>query len=364
MISLKLHKLLQWLERELCAVLAIGIVGLGSLWAQAGTSGTSTLSVTVLPPGGEVTSVSSPNGGESWTIGTSQNITWTATFTITDVKIELQRSVGGSWETIVESTTNDGTYPWTVAGSATAAASIRISKVGDPSINDVSDAVFSLVAAVVPQPPGGGGGGGIITYEPQPILPTLPTTIWKAGDYRARILKQTYAVTLLPGEQGTIRVDVVNVGNAVWYGTGTSNPVRLGVVGDRPSTLSSSEWIKFNRAAVIESANGLGVVDARGVGWFDLKIEAPLSPGVYSTQFAMVAEYVTWLPNTKVNVKVTVRTGASTGQSIAKKAPAKTTPTVPSVIKESPTQKTGWLVTVWRWVISKAVAAVKAMSIH
>ncbi len=364
MINPKLHNLLQWLERELCAVLAIGIVGLGSLWAQAGTSGALTLSVTVLPPGGEVISVSSPNGGESWTIGTSQNITWTVTLTITDVKIELQRSVGGSWETITASTANDGTYSWTATGSVTTTASIRVSKVGDPSINDVSDTVFSLVAAVIPQLPGGGGGGGGITYEPQPILPTPPTTIWKAADYRARILKQTYAVTLLPGEQSVIRVDVTNVGNAVWYGAGTNNPIRLGVVDDRPSTLSSNEWIKFNRAAVIESADGLGKLDTRGTGWFNLKIEAPLSPGVYSTQFAMVAEYITWFPNTKVNIKVTVRTGSSTGQSIAKKAPTKTTPVAPSVIKESPTQRSGWLVTVWKWVISKAVAAVKAMSTH
>ncbi len=356
MKNFRLHRFLQWVERELCAVLAVGIVGLGSIWAMAGTSGTATLSVTILPPGGEVISVTTPNGGESWTVGTSQSITWTATVTITDVKIELQRSVGGAWETIVASTTNDGTYSWTVAGSATTAANIRISKVGDASVNDVSNAIFSIVAA------GGGGGGGITQPVPQPVAPPV-VEVWQASDYRARVIQQTYALVLLPEEEATITIRLLNTGRATWYGNGVSNPIRLGVVGDDPSTLSADAWIKFNRAAAIESNDVLGAVQPKEEGWFTLKIQAPLKPGVYREQFAVVAEYLTWLSNTKVNVKVTV----PAPKVIAKKTSSKvtpTTPTTPKTIKGTVPQKEGWLATVWHWILNKAVAAVKAATTH
>jgi len=148
-ISFNQHKLWQWLERELVAVLAVGIVGLGSLWASADTSEVVTTAVSVLATGETIT-VTVPNGGESWIIGDGENITWTASGSITNVMIELQRTVAGAWETIVASTANDGSYPWTVAGVATTTATIRISKVGDASINDTSDAVFIIAAAAAP----------------------------------------------------------------------------------------------------------------------------------------------------------------------------------------------------------------------
>jgi hypothetical protein len=147
-----------WLKEELVTVLAILIVGTGVFWASADT-GITNVGLTVIPSGGAIT-VTAPDGGESWTVGTSQNITWTTLGPITDVKIELQREVAGSWEEIVASTTNDGTYPWTATIPTTTTATVRISKVGDGTVNDTSDATFSIVAA----DSGGGGGGAVISY--------------------------------------------------------------------------------------------------------------------------------------------------------------------------------------------------------
>ena len=48
-----------------------------------------------------------------WTKGASANITWTSTGTISDVKIELYRGEDSFIETIVLSTTDNGTYTWT-----------------------------------------------------------------------------------------------------------------------------------------------------------------------------------------------------------------------------------------------------------
>jgi len=117
---------------------------------MAGSSSVVSMSLAIVPAGGETITVTAPDGGESWAINSSQNITWNATFTITDVKIELQRTVAGAWETIIASTTNDGSYPWTVTGPTTSEATVKVSKVGDAGVYDTSDDIFSIV----------GGGGG------------------------------------------------------------------------------------------------------------------------------------------------------------------------------------------------------------
>ncbi|MFH0905572.1 MAG: hypothetical protein V1826_02520 [bacterium] len=199
-IRLFQHRFWQWLERELVAVLAVGIVGLGGVWTLAGTVGTPTLNVTVLPAPETIT-VSAPNGGESWEIGASQNITWISTGSITDVKIELQREVAGSWETIVASTTNDGSYPWVVNGSATATATIRISEVGDATVNDSSDAVFSITAPVTPTPGGGGGGGApqvaIDNVAPNTAVNTVDTLVKMVGQNFDASAKVKLSTTVL-----------------------------------------------------------------------------------------------------------------------------------------------------------------------
>ena len=54
----------------------------------------------------------SPNGGEVWGVGSTQNITWTSTL-IANVKIEYTSNDGASWSTIVESTpASAGTFSW------------------------------------------------------------------------------------------------------------------------------------------------------------------------------------------------------------------------------------------------------------
>jgi hypothetical protein len=95
----------------------------------------------VLPPSITITS---PNGGESWKEGNSYNIAWTSTGPVGNVKIECSFNNGISWTVITSSTTNDGSYMWTVAGTAAENCLIRVAETdGQPS--DVSDGVFSIV---------------------------------------------------------------------------------------------------------------------------------------------------------------------------------------------------------------------------
>ena len=52
--------------------------------------------------------ISSPNGGEQWLAGSSQNITWDWTGFIDQVKLEYSLNGGLDWNIIENSTNNDG----------------------------------------------------------------------------------------------------------------------------------------------------------------------------------------------------------------------------------------------------------------
>ncbi len=92
--------------------------------------------------------VTSPNGGEIWEIGSIHNITWTSSGSVGMIKIEYSTNNGTSWTIIVSSTTNDGTYSWTVPDIVATGCLIRISEIdGEPL--DTSDAVFSIIETPV-----------------------------------------------------------------------------------------------------------------------------------------------------------------------------------------------------------------------
>jgi len=88
--------------------------------------------------------VTTPNGGEQLTAGTSYDITW-GSAGVADVKIEYTTDNGSSWLEVIATTTSDGTYSWDVPETPTEAAKIRLSDVTNSGLNDVSDAVFSIL---------------------------------------------------------------------------------------------------------------------------------------------------------------------------------------------------------------------------
>ena len=93
--------------------------------------------------------VISPNGGEIWTVGSTQSVTWSSTGTVGNVKIEYSFNNGSGWSTMVSSTANDGNYSWTVPAVSSSNCKVRISETdGDPS--DTSDSVFSIVTSSNP----------------------------------------------------------------------------------------------------------------------------------------------------------------------------------------------------------------------
>jgi len=90
--------------------------------------------------------VISPNGGESWRRGISQEITWDSVGSVgSDVRIELYKA-GVLNLKIIGSAANDGSYDWSVPSDQTVDSDymIKITSTSNPAFFDESDDYFSI----------------------------------------------------------------------------------------------------------------------------------------------------------------------------------------------------------------------------
>jgi uncharacterized delta-60 repeat protein len=87
--------------------------------------------------------VTAPDGGEEWEVGTQQSITWDSTGSVGNVKIEYSINNGGSWDQINDDTENDGVYAWTIPDTTSTQCLVRVSSLDD-AVTDVSDGVFTI----------------------------------------------------------------------------------------------------------------------------------------------------------------------------------------------------------------------------
>ena len=104
--------------------------------------------------------VTVPNGGENWLVGSAQNITWTTVGPISSVDIELSTDNGSSWTILINNHPNGvggGSYAWTVTNTPSTQCLVRVKDFMNPSIIDQSDAVFTISSgtATVTAPNGG-----------------------------------------------------------------------------------------------------------------------------------------------------------------------------------------------------------------
>jgi hypothetical protein len=99
--------------------------------------------------------VTAPNGGETWNIGTAYSITWTATdnTAVTSISIVLSRDGGTTYaDTLATGEANDGTYSWTAATplSATARVKVRAYDAAGNVGEDASNANFTIADGTAP----------------------------------------------------------------------------------------------------------------------------------------------------------------------------------------------------------------------
>ena len=124
--------------------------------SNAATNDVSNALFTIAPP--PSITLTSPNGGESWNVLSSHNITWTSV-SITNTKIEYSTNNGSSWTLIIASTpASTGSYSWTVPNTPTTQALMRVSDASNTAVKDSSDMVFTIltVPAVSVLSPNGG----------------------------------------------------------------------------------------------------------------------------------------------------------------------------------------------------------------
>ena len=98
--------------------------------------------------------VNTPNGGETWTLGSSQNITWSSNNFPGYIGIQLYS--GTNYVTSLSSSTaNDGSFTWNVPSSITPGDEyrVRIYSTTDPEIQDFSDSYFSISSEQTEDPP-------------------------------------------------------------------------------------------------------------------------------------------------------------------------------------------------------------------
>ncbi len=111
----------------------------------------------------------SPNGGEVYTAGAQQTITWTSQ-NIANVKLEFTSDNGATWEEITASTTSDGVHQWTLPSAVSSVlCKIRISDAANGQPSDISDQVFSVVPAQSVTVASPNGGETLITGTNQVI---------------------------------------------------------------------------------------------------------------------------------------------------------------------------------------------------
>jgi hypothetical protein len=91
--------------------------------------------------------VTSPNGGERWTMNSTQNILWTSVGATANVELEYSLDNGSNWIVIIASTPNDGEYSWTVPDNPSTGCLIRVSDAENGTPSDRSEKTFSIVDA-------------------------------------------------------------------------------------------------------------------------------------------------------------------------------------------------------------------------
>ncbi len=232
--------------------------------------------------------VTSPNGGEKIALGGTAQITWDAparagdsTTPISNFKIDLYKA-GAFLQTIADNVANNSTYDmtrntyaWTVPANLVSAIDykIRISKSGDVTIYDESNANFSISRAsdITTNTPNGGdiiapGSTSTIIWDTTrkydaatghavAAIPTVKIDLYKAGNF----LQTIVASTASNGTYGMGNTYAWSV--PVNLAAGNDYKVRISKVGDATIYDESDASFSFSavkplRSVTVISPNG------------------------------------------------------------------------------------------------------------
>ncbi|RCK73939.1 MAG: Cell surface protein [Ignavibacteriae bacterium] len=192
--------------------------------------------------------VTYPNGGEWFVVGQQYNITWSQ-YGATTVKIEYSTNNGASWITITPSTpaktidynpkleikgyadkddgVSKGSYLWTVPNTPTTQALIRVTCNENPSLTDVSDAVFTISTEQPPQPPGWTVQTSGITTALYSVKAVSDQVAWACGA-SGRVLRTTnggtnWTIVTNPSTFDNHNIEAIDANTAFVCASGTDD---------------------------------------------------------------------------------------------------------------------------------------------
>jgi len=144
-----------WSSRESGAATVVSLWYYGSSISLSGIPKEGGISIRCLKDESPTSSIqiTSPNGGENWQAGSTQNITWTST-NVTNAKLEYTTDSGTNWSTIIASTpASGGSYAWTIPGTPSAECKVRVTDINDSTKFDESDSLFTIFNGPCPGTP-------------------------------------------------------------------------------------------------------------------------------------------------------------------------------------------------------------------
>ncbi|MFH1689848.1 MAG: C25 family cysteine peptidase [Candidatus Eisenbacteria bacterium] len=107
-------------------------------------SGTLVVDCAVDPP----LTLLAPNGSEAWGVGEAHVIRWDPSVVPHLVVILCSVDGGSSWEIVAAGTEDDGEYTWIVDSQVSDNCLVKVRLAVDPSVDDVSDASFTVYQPV------------------------------------------------------------------------------------------------------------------------------------------------------------------------------------------------------------------------
>lgn len=107
---------------------------------------------TVPVTGSQALALLAPNGGEQWQYNTVRNVSWSSVG-VDSLRIEYRTAPGSAWETVASSVpAGGGSYAWTIPGTATLQALVRVLALPGASPVDTSNAPFSILVPFMTAP--------------------------------------------------------------------------------------------------------------------------------------------------------------------------------------------------------------------
>lgn len=231
----------EWGEGWQDVVDGYGFLGDFLLWGDVDCCGTPQPSSSVL----------SPNGGEVFAVGSSLQVDWTAQV-LTEVKVELSRDGGGSWEVLAASTPNDGTETFALTGPASDDCVVRVGST-DGAVTDTSNGSF-WVYQTVPWLTADPLDGTLPQGAMQPLTLAFDTTGMADGAYQAWLVIIDNAAS----SPEIVPVDL----NVQTYLSGTGVPTVFALRGNAPNPFNPSTRISFSVAKAGQAV--VDVLDLQG----------------------------------------------------------------------------------------------------